>query len=271
PELIDTMRPEYRAVRLDELLSNRSGVVSSTSAIPGYDDYFFDERPIQEQRQKFVEKALSIPSDSIRGTFKYNNVGYTLAGAMLERASGLSWETLLKTRLFNPLGMVGTGFGAPDTQGVLAQPVGHSIESSAWLPVDPAVEAVADNPAVLGPAGGVHLTLNDIGTYLRLHLQGLRGEYTAGVLNQTSLDKLYVSEDGLPYAMGWSVGEQLVFHDGSNTIWLAMMVVNAEKNTALFVVTNAADEEAGLQSAPRQAITALLTAMGERAEAAFQN
>ena len=35
--------------------------------------------------------------------YAYSNVGYTIAGAMAETASGVSWEDLVKREVFEPL------------------------------------------------------------------------------------------------------------------------------------------------------------------------
>jgi CubicO group peptidase (beta-lactamase class C family) len=44
--------------------------------------------------------------------FIYSNQGYTIA-EVLEKATGKTWEDLLRSMLFEPLGMTTAGFGAP--------------------------------------------------------------------------------------------------------------------------------------------------------------
>ncbi len=268
PELIGIMLPEYQKVRLDELLSHTSGLPSN---IPDFDAYFTDQRELNVQRQTFVEKVLVLTSTTTRGVYEYSNIGYITAGAMLERVSGSRWEALMQIYLFDPLAMTQSGFGAPNTQGNLAQPVGHILDDDDnWTPVDPVVEDISDNPPVLGPAGTVHASLDDMAAYIGLHLKGLRGESVAGFLNAQAFGKLYTPFPNSNYGLGWIIDDQVILHDGSNTIWFAIMLINAEKNIALFVVTNAADLEKGEESKASKAVTELLTELGKRADAAFQ-
>ena len=51
--------------------------------------------------------------------------GHTI-GAMLEEATGTSWEELVRREVFEPLGMTNAGFGAPLGGGREAQPCGHA-------------------------------------------------------------------------------------------------------------------------------------------------
>jgi CubicO group peptidase (beta-lactamase class C family) len=269
PELVNVMRSEYQDVRLDELLSHTSGLPNQISSIPYYNSYYTDQRELRVQRQELVEKVLVLPSTTRRGVYEYNNIGYIIAGAMLERVTGSNWETLMQTRLFNPLLMTRSGFGAPDTQGRLAQPVGHRSSGNNWLPVDPSKE-IADNAPVLGPAGTVHVSLDDMAAYIGLHVKGLRGESVDGFLDGQEFKKLYTPFPNSDYALGWVVGDQFIWHNGSNNMWYALMVVHAEKNAAVFMVTNAADLTKGLNSKATKAIDELLGELVARGDAAFQ-
>lgn len=267
PELVGTMRPEYQSVRLDELLSHTSGLPLD---IPDFVSYYTDKRDLSVQRQEVVEKALVLTSTTTRGVYEYSNLGYIVAGAMLEKVTGSSWETLIQVYLFDPLSMTQAGFGAPDTKGTLAQPVGHYEELGTWHPVDPSVENISDNPPVLGPAGTVHVSLDDMAAYLALHLKGLRGETVDGFLTGQEFAKLYTPFPNSTYALGWVVvTDNVIVHDGSNTFWLAVVIVNAEKNTAFFVVTNAVDDLEDPNSKVNKAISGLLVELDARADAAF--
>ncbi len=266
PEFRGIMRSEYQDVRLDELLSHTSGIPNE---LPDYASYYNDQRELSVQRQEFVEKVLVLTSTTTRGVYEYNNTGYIVAGAMLERVTGNNWETLMQIYLFDPLSMIQSGFGAPDTQGSLAQPVGHRLAGNGinWVPVDPSVREDADNAPVLGPAGTVHASLGDMAAYIGLHLKGLRGESVDGFLDSQEFEKLYTPFPNSDYALGWQVGDQFIRHDGSNTLWYARMFVNAKSNTAFFLATNAADLENGTAV---KAINELLGKLGARAGAAFE-
>ena len=275
PELADSMRPEYKNIRLDELLSHTAGMPANPNDVPSIDldAALLDQRRLSIQRQDIVNKTLTSPSSSLassnnaRGEFNYSNMGYIIAGAMLEKVTGNEWESLMQTYIFNPLQMTKTGFGAPNTQGSLAQPVGHELQSSHWVPVDPFTEDDgADNLPLFGPAGTVHASLDDMAAYIGLHLKGLRGESVVGFLDSQTFKKLYKPvQDN--YALGWTTpSNQVISHEGSNGLWLALMIIDAEKNTALYIVANA---DGNTQT--ETAIYKLLDTLEARAKGAFES
>src|SRR4030095_8642317 len=82
---------------------------------------------LPQQRLEIDRQALSRPPEIPPDTkYWYSNVGYILAGAVLEHLTGRAWEDLMRERLFQPLGISTGGFGPPGTAGQTDQPWGHS-------------------------------------------------------------------------------------------------------------------------------------------------
>lgn len=183
PDLVDSMRTEYVGVRLDELLSHTGGLNEDVTNAPSWLSYFFNTSPITTQRRQFTAELLTLPPGTQRGAFFYSNVNYVVAGAMLEAVTGQSWEVLMQSNVFAPLGMNSTGFGAPGTAGQRDQPWGHEPDGNTWDAIDPG-DIFADNAAVLGPAGTVHSTMSDIALYVAAHLAGARG--TGGLVTSAN-------------------------------------------------------------------------------------
>ena len=165
PELSGVMNNNYENVRLDQLLSHTSGMRPNLPKVNSYQTSSLD---IESQRQKMVDEALILNPEVDQGVFLYSNLGYMVAGAMMERLTSTSWETLLKNSLFTNLAMTNSGFGVPDDQDNLSQPVGHLSEGSGWKANN------VDNPAVMGPAGTVHSSLEDMGNYIAAHLAAFK-------------------------------------------------------------------------------------------------
>jgi CubicO group peptidase (beta-lactamase class C family) len=57
--------------------------------------------------------------------YRYSNVGYAVAACIAESITGQAWEDLMRTQLFEPLGLTSAGFGSPGSPGVRDQPWGH--------------------------------------------------------------------------------------------------------------------------------------------------
>lgn len=212
PELFpgQTIDPALQSVTIADLLCHRSGLMdrdllTREVMMAGHTD----TRSTRDQRVDFAAMILGKTPTGTRGAFAYSNVGYILAGAAIERLVDRSWEETIKAEVFDPLGMASVGHGAPRGD----NPWGHRGE--ALIPVDPA--GFADNPPPFGPAGRMHMTIDDYGKFLRLYLTG-----GGGLLQPETLTRLTTPPEGSPpaYAFGWGVqpGPRLG-HDGSNTLW----------------------------------------------------
>ena len=168
-----------------------------------------------EQRRQFARLVLSRPpAVTPKIKFLYSNAGYGIAGAMLEKVTGESWESLMETRLFKPLGIRAT-FDWPASDDS-EQPWGHFQSRSGVQPHDP--HEAYHLPACLAPGGGVSMNAEDYAKFLRLHLQGLEGR--DGLLRAKTIQYLHTSPGGtdanaISFAFGWG----LVPYEGSPSSW----------------------------------------------------
>jgi ATP-dependent Clp protease adapter protein ClpS len=64
--------------------------------------------------QMLAAKRYLEPSDDIRSTFQYQNLGYLVAGMVAERVSGQSWAEFTRARLTDELRMKVTSFHQPN-------------------------------------------------------------------------------------------------------------------------------------------------------------
>lgn len=174
-------------------------------------------------------------------------MGYVVAGSMLETRAATSWEDLLTTRVFAPLGMTHSGFGAPGTASQIDQPLGHFSESSGFVPVS--VGYGDDFVQAVGPAGRVHTTLDDMALFLLAHLERERG--TPGLLTTESFRTLHTPVAS-GYAFGWweepsfsTFKARQLWHNGSNNRWLAQIWMVPSRDGAVFIATNGGGNRAG--------------------------
>lgn len=239
PEWAPTMDPAMAQTTLRQLLAHRSGLYKFTEEQNA--TLTQGNLSVTQQRRAFTNAVVHDPYLLVPGvSFKYENGNYIIAGAMLEKLFGDSWENLMQQYLFDPLAMASAGFGGP-AQGGASQPWGHYDTNGMYTPTD------GDNPASLGPAGTVHASLSDWGKFIRLYLKGSEGGITLTAATRSELTTAYTSADPWfivwpqSYGWGWGIsnGPKVLGHDGSNTNWYARAVVYVDKGYALLVVTNA--------------------------------
>ncbi len=196
------------------------------------------------ERRRFVADVLSEEPESPCGeSFVYSNVGYTIAGHIAETVAGEPYQALIQNRVFVPLALMSAGFGAPRGEYPDQEPVGHQVMWGRRFPRDP-FETRADNTPLIAPAGTVHMTLGDLARYGAVHLQGEYGtEDEPVLLTRSSWQRLHTPFlDG--YASGWVLyerdwaGGSVISHNGSNTLWYALLMLLPVRNTVLAFVTN---------------------------------
>lgn len=244
-ELFPDLRidPAWDGVTINDLMRHRSGLSDRRLVDAKWVEAARENAAaVVEQRTEIAARALGAPPRGSAKRFAYSNANYVLAGAAIERITGQRWEDAARTWLFDPLGMSTAGYGAPQGEnpwghgaGILGLGVGRAID-----PVLPH----ADNPAFLGPAGTVHMTLSDQVRFVRLFLSD-----GAGFLTRASISALTAAPTGEQndYALGWSVFQHrpwargpVLLHEGSNTLWHAVTIIGPQRGLAVMTAANAA-------------------------------
>lgn len=109
--------PDYRKdigekVTVHHLLTHTSGIPSYT----GQPGFFANVSRNPYKVAEFVKSYTSGNLEFEPGTkFAYNNSGYFLLGAIIERLTGKTYEQALKEMILDPLGMKNTGYDDHDT------------------------------------------------------------------------------------------------------------------------------------------------------------
>jgi CubicO group peptidase (beta-lactamase class C family) len=104
--------PEYRKdtggkITVHQLLNHTSGIPSYTSMPGFFNDVSRDPYSVEEFVKKYASNNLEFEPGS---KFSYNNSGYFLLGAIVEKVSGRTYEQALKELILDPLGMKNTGY-----------------------------------------------------------------------------------------------------------------------------------------------------------------
>ncbi len=256
--------PAWKDVQLQHLLTNRSGAPGNLDADGLWASLWASKEKPAGQRLLLARGVLGREPEAAAGArYIYSNAGFSLAGAMAERAAKLDFEALMQRELFAPLGMDSAGFGPPGDGKKLSQPLGHTSKGVAvpW-------GVRADNPAAIAPAGRVHCTIGDWAKFIALHVDAENGR--PRLLSPESFARLHApaAGEGQAYAMGWVVTERswaggtVLTHSGSNTMWYAVAWLAPKKDFAVLVCANQGGDVA--QKACDDAASALIQAHGRQ-------
>lgn len=205
---------------------------------------------------------------SFRAHFAYNNVGYAVAGAVVARAAGTSWDAVVRERLLAPLGMTETrtrGAELPAAAGHRAANVAtpHDLVSDTLRPLPAWTQRLVDG---VSPAGSMYSSAADMARWLRFLLAGGRlppptpGD-TSGrrLVSDAALAELFApqslvgAEEFYPtarltrpnftaYGLGWFLqdyrGEKVAFHTGSIDGTVALVGLLPARHLGIVVFAN---------------------------------
>jgi len=128
----EQVHPDWDRVTLEHLLSHTAGVPGDVPPPLWAKLWQFKGTPT-EARMELVRPTLAAKPKAAPGEkYEYSNTGYAIAGAMAELATGESWESLMGSRLYGPLGITTGGFGAPGTPGTRTSPGATAGAGNPW-------------------------------------------------------------------------------------------------------------------------------------------
>jgi|RhiMetdeSRZDD1v2_1073273.scaffolds.fasta_scaffold44283_2 CubicO group peptidase (beta-lactamase class C family) len=231
-----------RELTVRDVLSHRSGLARG-DLVWYASDYSRDE---VLRRVRYLK-----PSWSFRSNFGYQNIMFLAGGQAAAAASGRDYDTLIKERIFTPLGMhesytsVRPLAALPD----VAQPYADLDGVVTWVPY-----ANIDN---IAPAGSINSNVLDMAQWVRLQLGGgkINGKQliSSGNLAQMHTPQMvirneppwsiYFPEAHLQaYGMGWFLNDykgKLAVHHGGNIDGMSSLVAMLpEEKLGVVVLTN---------------------------------
>lgn len=224
----------WGSVTIDDLLRHTSGAPANLDWWALYRAHPSD--PVAARRG-LLEWLLSQPRPAEPG-FLYSNVGYALLGHIVESIEGKPWETRIADEVFQPLGLTTAAFGPLPPEGSTGA-WGHVLRDGVIEPVR------IDNPPPLGPAGRVHLSIEDWSRFVLAFTADRRGgdQPRLGV-SPRDWARCLAPRDGEHYAGGWGLherawgGGRVLSHSGSNTTWYCVAWVAPGRDFCLLGATN---------------------------------
>ncbi|UYM06896.1 beta-lactamase family protein [Solicola gregarius] len=219
-------------------------LLTHTSGIDG--DIFTDTGRGDDCLELYVDQLAEVGQNHPLGaTFSYCNAGFNLAGRVIEKITGQTWDQALRERVFTPLGLAHT-VTLPEDALLFRAAVGHVAEGDE----DPHPAPVWGIPRSSGPAGLVTASAADVLEFARMHLEGgvapdgtrVLSEAAAAAMteHQTDVPDPYTLGDswGLGWIrFGWD-GHRMIGHDGNTIGQSAFLRILPEQGIAVTLLTN---------------------------------
>jgi CubicO group peptidase (beta-lactamase class C family) len=232
-------------VTLRDIVSHRSGLSRH--------DELWDYDPTMTREQLIRAVATVKLTKPIRSAYQYNNIMFTTAGEAVAAAAKMPWDTFVRTRIFEPLGMTHTRttFAEwPSTD----HATGHRYDSKTGA----MIPHVFENDDSIGPAGTIKTSARDMAQWLRFQLANgaIDGKrlVSAEALQETKSPQTIIRMDEsarenapetniLTYGLGWNVsdyrGELLVAHGGALNSFRSQVAMLPKLNAGVVLITNA--------------------------------
>ena len=204
--------PANRSITIRDLLTHTAGIsygggpAAELWAEAGIQGWYFADRdePIRET----VRRMAALPFDAQPGERFVYGYSTDILGALVEVVSGESLDQFLRTRIFEPLGMVDTHFYLPEEKRDRLSVV-YSSAADGLAPAPDPGGMVGQGAYVDGPrasfSGGAGLlsTAHDYARFLQMMLNG--GERDgARILSSKSVELMTVNHVGDRF--GWEAG-----------------------------------------------------------------
>ena len=217
-----------------DLLTHRSG-------LPRHDLFWYQAPFSRDElygRLRFLE-----PSGPPRTLWRYNSLMFVVAGCIVEKVSGETWESFVASRLLVPLEMRRTLLSAEAMEADADHASPHAIREGSVrrIPMLKGLSAIA-------PAGAVQTSVRDLARWLTFHAKRSPGLLEEGMWRELHRPAAEMPEPDQPevrhpsYALGWIHesyrGHPLVAHNGAIDGFVVHLGFLPETGQGLIVLMN---------------------------------
>ncbi|HTD74317.1 MAG TPA: serine hydrolase [Steroidobacteraceae bacterium] len=232
-----------------DLLTHRSGMGL------GEGDLLFWPTTTYTRDEIIYKLRFMKPATSFRSGFAYDNLMYIAAGQIIPAVAGATWESYVRTKVLDPLGMKTTTLSAAEFKAS----ANHAYPHQRLDGVLRAIDFVSlDNAA---PAGAISSSVVEMAKWVQLQLN--RGAFPGGnarLFSAAQSKEMWTAQTILPnreytgplghlrsnyaaYGLGWFLheyqGRQLVEHTGGVAGFVSRVVLVPEQNLSVVILTNA--------------------------------
>jgi CubicO group peptidase (beta-lactamase class C family) len=231
-------------VTLLDMLSHRTG-------LPRYDGIWINA--VFSRKELASKISYMRPQFGFREGYIYNNMMFSCAGVVMEQVTGLSWEEIIRQKLFAPLNMNASCFTTEEMKkyGNYSRSYFEPDSTHRLLPKQYEAQSEA-----LGPAGTIKSSVEDMSHWMIAQLN--KGMYNGktvippSVIDETLQPNTIADKEGKwdelsnsLYCLGRSIqtykGIKIASHTGSIDGFYSQLIFLPKQELSIFIVFNAVE------------------------------
>ena len=218
--------PNGSKITIHHLLTHSSGIYNYTGDV-GIEDSALVNYPISKEKvlNYFKDKPLDFSPGKYYG---YNNSGYFLLGMIIEKVTGKAYETVVREKIFRPLGMNQSGFDFINlTKSIKAQGYEKWNQNTA-IPYKHYDSTFAYS------AGGVYSTTTDL-------LKWANAVSSKQILTTKTWELAFkpkIESYGYGWMSGALFGEKYIRHSGGYPGYMSEFIYYPDKGLTIILLNN---------------------------------
>jgi len=216
-------------VTIAHILSHWSGLVAGAVTKPIWG------RQLPKSLETMVAGLYSVRAPEAR--WEYNNFAYGMAGLLVEKISGESYEQYISSHILQPLGVETPHPVEPSPEMVELMALPYLPGGSSGKP-RPVRQVHYD----VYPAGDIYLTPEDMARFLGAHLNG--GTFNGKrILSKESIEAMHEPRFGGTYGLGFFLGRsedghRLISHSGGIPGQSSFMSGDLDARVGVYYMSN---------------------------------
>lgn len=182
------------------------------------------------------------PTAKFREKFQYQNIMFAAAGEIVAKVQNQPWETVIKNRLFKPLGMDSSNLSKQETEKSKDYALGYQYIPSTKVTTHLPMRDITR----IGPAGSINSNARDMAQWVRLMLNGgtFAGKQLVSEKSYGELIKQQMKVAGtIGYGLGWFIrdwnGHKAYDHGGNIDGFSSMVAFMPDQKLGFAYLSNA--------------------------------
>ena len=236
-----TLRDQEAAAKITirDLLAHRSGLNRTDMAMV---------TGILNREELIKVAGMAKPTAKLGEKFQYQNIMYAAAGEAVAQAEKSTWDKLIASRIFKPLGMTNSDTSSSEMQKARDYSFGYDYNPSTKVTRRLPQRAI---PAA-APAGAINSSARDMAQWVRLMLNN--GKYNGKqIISEKGFEELVRTQMKIAgpvgYGLGWFLrdwnGHKIVEHGGNIDGFNSQVALMPDQKLGFVLLTNVTGSSLG--------------------------